>query len=279
MGFSVYVVSYELRFPFPRLLLDLLPKKFRHVSSVTHALSLVRAYPFCSSRSFILNSVSFLASGVSGLTMFAISVPAFMFCSSLEPENLRSHWRSNPNGVYVRHWKFVRPEQRPSEWGWRQMDRHFTSVVFAMTDVSTSGIVGKIYATEIPSQHTRAAAHSVAQRLDFLNVSHWRSRPNVGDTDSAVLQLMSWLVGFAIPIFLASTSYGPYFLFTSLSLTIVIVLAFTMPETRGDSLETVQEACHGSPTEESGHPIATGQKAKQAKAGDPSPRTSVAIEA
>lgn len=63
----------------------------------------------------------------------------------------------------------------------------------------------------------------------------------------AFLQLMNWLVGFATPIFLARSSSGPYFLFGSLSLTTVIVLAIYMPETRGESLETIQEAFHRPP--------------------------------
>jgi len=55
---------------------------------------------------------------------------------------------------------------------------------------------------------------------------------------------MNWLVAIATPVFLARSTFGPYFLFGSLSLTTVIILAIFMPETRGESLETIQEAFH-----------------------------------
>jgi hypothetical protein len=55
---------------------------------------------------------------------------------------------------------------------------------------------------------------------------------------------MNWLVALATPIFLAQSSFGPYFLFGSLSLATVIVLTVFMPETRGKSLESIQEVFH-----------------------------------
>ena len=43
--------------------------------------------------------------------------------------------------------------------------------VFALLYVSTWGIVGKIYASEIQSPETRAAANSIAQGLNFVSVN------------------------------------------------------------------------------------------------------------
>jgi hypothetical protein len=48
-------------------------------------------------------------------------------------------------------------------------------------------------------------------------------------------------VAFTTPIFLSRSSYGAYFLFGSFSLIAVIVLSIFMPETRGHSLESIQE--------------------------------------
>jgi len=44
------------------------------------------------------------------------------------------------------------------------------------------------------------------------------------------------------PILLDKSAYGAYFLFGGLALGTVIVLAAYMPETRGRSLESIQEA-------------------------------------
>ena len=52
---------------------------------------------------------------------------------------------------------------------------------------------------------------------------------------------MNWLVALATPIFLARSSFGPYLLFGTLTLFTVIVLTIFMPETRGKSLESIQE--------------------------------------
>lgn len=42
--------------------------------------------------------------------------------------------------------------------------------IFALTYVSTWGLVGKIYASEIQPARTRAAANSVAQGLNFVSL-------------------------------------------------------------------------------------------------------------
>jgi len=57
----------------------------------------------------------------------------------------------------------------------------------------------------------------------------------------------NWLVAFATPIFLANSAFDAYFLFGFLTLGTVIALAGYMPETRGRSLESIQEAFHHRP--------------------------------
>jgi Sugar (and other) transporter len=93
--------------------------------------------------------------------------------------------------------------------------------LFAMT-YSLSWAVGiKVYAAEIQPQRTRAAATSLAHG------SNWSA---------------NFLVGLTTPILLAKTSFGAYFLFGGCSLVTVIVCAMSMPETRGRSLEEIEEA-------------------------------------
>ena len=55
------------------------------------------------------------------------------------------------------------------------------------------------------------------------------------------IQITNWLVVFATPVFLAHSAYGAYFLFGSLSCFTTVVLIIWMPETRGKSLEAIQE--------------------------------------
>lgn len=54
--------------------------------------------------------------------------------------------------------------------------------------------------------------------------------------------MANWLVAFATPIFLARSAYGAYFLFGGIALLTVVVLATCMRETRGQSLEDIQDA-------------------------------------
>lgn len=95
--------------------------------------------------------------------------------------------------------------------------------VFGLTYCATWGIVGKIYASEIQPSNTRAAANTVAQGLGFFT---------------------NWLVAILTPILLDKSAFGAYFLFGGLALGTVAVLAMYMPETRGRSLEDIQEAFH-----------------------------------
>jgi len=52
----------------------------------------------------------------------------------------------------------------------------------------------------------------------------------------------NWLVAILTPILLEQSAYGAYFLFGGLALGTVAVLFVYMPETRGRSLESIQEA-------------------------------------
>lgn len=93
--------------------------------------------------------------------------------------------------------------------------------VWALIYTYTWAVVGKIYASEIQPAQTRAAASCVAQGLGFFT---------------------NWLVAFSTPVFLAESSYGPYFLFGGFTLFTAAVLGVYMPETHGLSLEAIQEA-------------------------------------
>ncbi|CAD0110557.1 unnamed protein product [Aureobasidium uvarum] len=93
--------------------------------------------------------------------------------------------------------------------------------VFGLAYSATWGIVGKIYASEIQPAATRSAASAVAQGLGFFT---------------------NWIVAIITPVLLAKSSYGAYFLFGGICFASVLVLMFSMPETRGLSLEDIQRA-------------------------------------
>jgi hypothetical protein len=57
-------------------------------------------------------------------------------------------------------------------------------------------------------------------------------------------QFTNWLVAILAPILLDASSSAAYFLFGGLALATVVVLAAYMPETRGRTLEDIQEAFH-----------------------------------
>jgi MFS family permease len=92
---------------------------------------------------------------------------------------------------------------------------------FGLIYCGTWGIVGKIYASEIQPSHTRGAANCAA-----MGLSHFTN----------------WLVAMLTPILLESSSHAAYFLFGGLALANTLILTAYMPETKGRSLEDIQEA-------------------------------------
>jgi len=91
---------------------------------------------------------------------------------------------------------------------------------------SVSWAVGiKIYSAEIQPQRTRATATSMAHGSNWLS---------------------NFLVALVTPTLLAKTAYGAYFLFGGCAfLTALVCIAF-MPETRGRSLDEIEQAFHRS---------------------------------
>lgn len=118
---------------------------------------------------------------------------------------------------------------------------------FALSYVATWGVVGKIYASEIQPARVRGAANSVAQGLGFFT---------------------NWLVAFTTPIFLSRSTYGAYFLFGSFSLLALVVLSVYMPETRGHSLEAIQEGFQGGGMKWTGRKVLKWFAGPKFNAGD-----------
>ncbi|KAH9889585.1 general substrate transporter [Xylariomycetidae sp. FL2044] len=177
------------------------------------------------------DSASFLASGVSSLFMFAISVPAFL---------LADKWGRRTSaitgGITLSTCMFLMGSLYAAgavhSYGVARWLVIVAVFVFGLVRRSPSeilaydstwAIVGKIYASEIQPSHTRASANCVATGLSFFT---------------------NWLVAILTPILLEASAYGAYFLFGGFALCTVTVLVVYMPETRGRSLESIQEAFH-----------------------------------
>ncbi|KAI4719317.1 general substrate transporter [Aureobasidium sp. EXF-10727] len=166
------------------------------------------------------NSASFLASGLSAILILAISIPALLLADKVSRRGsvivggcVLTFCMFTIGILYASN--SVTP-QNPARWL-----VIILVFVFGLSYSATWGIVGKIYASEIQPAATRSAASAVAQGLGFFT---------------------NWIVAIITPVLLAKSSYGAYFLFGGICFASVLVLMFSMPETRGLSLEDIQRA-------------------------------------
>ena len=93
--------------------------------------------------------------------------------------------------------------------------------IFVAVFCITWSIGIRIYVAESQPQRTRASATNLAHG------SNW---------------MTNFLVALTTPILLAKSSYGAYFLFGGCSLFTAIVCFVFVPETKGRSLEEIEEA-------------------------------------
>ena len=96
-----------------------------------------------------------------------------------------------------------------------------TIYLFSVIYCSCWAVGIKVYAAEIQPQRTRASATSLAHG------SNWAS---------------NFLVALVTLTLLQSSSFGPYFLFGGFSLFTAVVCAMFVPETKGRSLDEIEDA-------------------------------------
>ncbi|KAI5275739.1 general substrate transporter [Aureobasidium subglaciale] len=170
-----------------------------------------------------LNSAtsSFLASGVSALLMFLITIPSFM---------LADKWGRRTStivgGILLSGTMFIIGALYASgtvhgDHGAARWIVIVLIYIFALTYCTTWAVGIKIYASEIQPPKTRAPATSLAQS------SNW---------------VVNFVVAFTTPVFLQHSSSGIYFMFGAASLLTVVVCATEMPETKGKTLEAIDKA-------------------------------------
>ncbi|KAI0381419.1 general substrate transporter [Hypomontagnella monticulosa] len=164
---------------------------------------------------------TFLASGVSAIVIFAVTIPATLFAD---------RWGRRPNtilgGIGMAGTMFLMGSLYAGDAvhagsGAGRWVVIASIYVFAVIYCVTWAVGVKVYAAEIQPQRTRASATSIAHGSNWLS---------------------NFLVALVTPTLLAKTSYGAYFLFGGCALLTAAVCAVFMPETRGLSLGEIDQA-------------------------------------
>ncbi|KAF2104244.1 general substrate transporter [Rhizodiscina lignyota] len=163
---------------------------------------------------------TFLASGVSAILMLAISIPGTLFADRWGRRTAIISGGLMLSGSMLLIGSLYASDSVHA-YGSGRWVVVVSIFAFALAYCFTWNVTAKLVACEIQPANTRAAAICTAQGLNFFS---------------------NWLVAFATPIFLANSSSGAYFLYGALSLFTVIVLWISMPETRGRSLEDIQQS-------------------------------------
>ncbi|KAJ4295504.1 hypothetical protein N0V90_007517 [Kalmusia sp. IMI 367209] len=168
----------------------------------------------------VSESSSFLASGLSGVVIFATTIPAVL---------IADRWSRRSSVIYG---GFVLAAimlvigalyAANAVFSDRGAGRWVVVVfIFLFTFVysGTWAVTISIYASEVQPIRTRAAASSLGRSGNWI---------------------VNWIVAFTTPIFLTKSSSGVYFLFGAACLLTSVVCFLWMPETRGLSLEEIDD--------------------------------------
>jgi MFS family permease len=167
------------------------------------------------------STATFFASGVSALVIFAVTIPGLLWADRWG----RRH-SIIAGGIGLSTTMFligalyaadaVHPSSGPGRW-LVIVAIYLFAVIFSLT--WAIGI--KVYSAEIQPQRTRASATGLAHG------SNW---------------VTNFLVALTTPILLSKSSFGAYFLFGGCTLLTALVCAVFMPETKGKSLDEIEEA-------------------------------------
>ncbi|TDZ31935.1 putative metabolite transport protein YwtG [Colletotrichum spinosum] len=164
------------------------------------------------------SSSSLVASGVSSIAMLIVSIPAFIMADKWSRRTSAISGGACLSAIMALIGSLYASGTVGSVAGVRWVVI-VSVVVFGMVYCATWNIVAKIYAAEIQPGNTRAAGNSIGMASSFFT---------------------NWLVALITPILLSASTYGAYYLFGGLTVMTSVVLAVYMPETRGQSLESIQ---------------------------------------
>ncbi|KAJ7091942.1 general substrate transporter [Mycena belliarum] len=163
-------------------------------------------------------SASFLASGVSGILMVVLTAVSQIFQDKWARRTQMIGGGSVIAACMLIMGSLYGSDAANTPGGKRTLIALI--YIFIAAFISTWAVVIRTIASEIQPRRTRAPATSLAQ---------------------CVCWVVNWIIAFSTPAFLARSSSGPYFLFGACSLVTVVVCVVFQPETKGLSLDTLDQ--------------------------------------
>ncbi|KAJ7640261.1 hypothetical protein DFH06DRAFT_625267 [Mycena polygramma] len=132
-------------------------------------------------------------------------------------------WRLHHRRKYAHHGDIVRV-RRGADAG-RRTHIYRAHLHLHCRFIATWAVVIRMIASEMQPKRTRAAASSLAQCFGWT---------------------VNWVITFSTPLFLHRSKSGPYFLFGSFALLTVLVCAVFQLETKGFSLDVLDQGFQGT---------------------------------
>lgn len=185
------------------------------------------------------DQATFLASGVSAIVILATTIPATLFADvwgrrfasilggaliTLLMLLMGSLYAAGQVGAGPGKWVVI-----------------VSIYLFAIVFSATWAICFRTFLVESMPRKTRSSASSLAQSSNWVCIPSVPLSRQVRPWPANHLQMANYIVALVTPILLAKSSFGAYYLFAFSSLLTTAVVAAIMPETRGYSLETIEE--------------------------------------
>ncbi|KAF5866135.1 hypothetical protein ETB97_000669 [Aspergillus alliaceus] len=167
------------------------------------------------------SDASFFASGVSAIVIFGVTIPALIWADKWGRRHSTIYGGVGLSITMFLMGALYAGNVVHSSTGAGRWIVIVSIYIFAVIYSLSWGVGIKIYAAEIQPQRTRASATSLAHG------SNWAS---------------NFLVALTTPILLSRSSFGAYFLFGGCTLITALICAVFMPETKGRSLDEIEEA-------------------------------------
>ena len=170
------------------------------------------------------SEASFLASGVSGIVVLAVSVPALLFADKWGRRTSTLIGGIGLTTTMLLIAGLYAGNAVHATYGAGRWVVIVCIYLYAAFFATTWAVSIKVYAPEIQPQRTRAQAVSLAHGVNWVG---------------------NFLVAFVCPILLAESSYGAYFLFGGCTAVTTVVCFLFMIETKGRSLDEIEATFNG----------------------------------
>ncbi|KIN04320.1 hypothetical protein OIDMADRAFT_26935 [Oidiodendron maius Zn] len=167
------------------------------------------------------SEAAFLASGVSAIIIFCATIPALFWADKWGRRHSTIYGGIGISSVMFLIGGLYAANAVHKSSGIGRWVVIISIYIFALIFCMSWAVGFKVYAAEIQPQRTRASATSLAHG------SNW---------------IANFMVALTTPILLSRSSFGAYFLFGGCSIITVIVCSLFMPETKGKSLDEIEEA-------------------------------------